>query len=94
VGFSDDEIGTFTPMISQGCPNCNGTGVKGRQGIYEVLRNTSALEEAILRNDQAPQILEVARQDGFKTLQETGRGLIKSGVISLEEFQRSLNMDS
>ena len=94
VGFSDDEIGTFTPMISQGCPKCNGTGVKGRQGIYEVLRNTSALEEAILRNDQAPQILEVARQDGFKTLQETGRGLIKSGMISLEEFQRSLNMDS
>ena len=94
VGFHDHEIGSFTPMVGSGCPMCQGTGVKGRQGIYEVLRNTNALEEAILRNDQAPQLLEVARKDGFKTLQETGRQLIQSGVLSLEEFQRSLNMDS
>ncbi|QWD95958.1 GspE/PulE family protein [Polynucleobacter sp. MG-6-Vaara-E2] len=93
VGFHEDEIGSFTPMVGVGCPSCQGTGVKGRQGIYEVLRNTHALEEAILRNDQAPQLLEVARKDGFKTLQETGRQLIQSGVLSLEEYQRSLNMD-
>jgi type IV pilus assembly protein PilB len=94
VGFLEHEIGTFTPKVGSGCPTCQGTGVKGRQGIYEVLRNTSVLEEAILRNDQAPQLLEVARKDGFRTLQETGRQLIQSGVLSLEEFQRTLNMDA
>ena len=94
VGFSEHEIGTFTPKVGVGCSSCQGTGVRGRQGIYEVLRNTSDLEEAILRNDQAPQILEIARKDGFKTLQETGRQLIQAGILSLEEFQRSLNMDT
>lgn len=94
LGFTDDEIQSFSPKVGQGCPTCKGTGLKGRQGIYEVLRNTSALEEAILRNEQAPQLLEAARKDGFKTMQEIGRNLIKSGVISIEEYQRTLVMES
>jgi type IV pilus assembly protein PilB len=67
--------------------------MKGRRGIYEVLRKTKHIEEAILANHQAPQLLEAARLDGFKTMQEIGRELIAKGEISVEEFQRTLVMD-
>lgn len=93
IGFEDSEIGKFRPMRSIGCPACNGSGTKGRQGIYEVLKKTKHIEEAILNNAQGPQILEAARKDGFKTMQEIGRDLIKSGDISVEEYQRTLVMD-
>jgi type IV pilus assembly protein PilB len=93
IGFEESEIGRFRPMRSIGCAACNGTGTKGRQGIYEVLKKTKYIEEAILNNAQGPQILEAARKDGFKTMQEIGRELIKAGDISVEEYQRTLVMD-
>jgi type IV pilus assembly protein PilB len=93
VGFEDEDAKTVKAMRGAGCPVCNGSGLKGRRGIYEVLRKTKHIEEAILQNQQAPQILEAARKDGFRTMQEIGRDLIRSGDISVEEYQRTLVMD-
>ncbi|MEL0150007.1 MAG: type IV-A pilus assembly ATPase PilB, partial [Rhodobiaceae bacterium] len=73
-----------------GCATCDGSGYKGRQGIYEVLRVTPEVEEAILKQAQAPEILEAARVDNFMTMQEVGRDYIRDGVLCLEEFTRVL----
>ena len=48
------------------------------------------LEEAILRNALAPEMLEAARVDGFETMQDIGRGMIRDGIISVEEYTRVL----
>jgi type IV pilus assembly protein PilB len=93
IGYSEQELAFVKPMRGIGCPTCHGTGFKGRRGIYEVLRKTKEIEEAILSNATAPQILAAARVDGFKTMQEVGRDLIKTGEISVEEFQHTLVMD-
>ena len=90
IGFTAEEIGSFQPMRGGGCATCEGSGYKGRQGIYEVLRVTPDVEEQILREAQAPDILEAARKDGFMTMQEVGRDYIRNGVLSLEEFTRVL----
>ncbi len=90
IGFSNAEIGSVQPKRGEGCDACGGGGYKGRQGIYEVLRVTPSVEEAILRNAQAPEILEAARDDNFLTMQEVGRDYLKDGIISLEEFTRVL----
>lgn len=90
VGFNDDEINTFQPRKGGGCSKCEGGGYKGRQGIYEVLKVTPKVEEAILRQAQAPEILEAARVDGFLTMQEVGRDYLRDGVLCLEEFTRVL----
>jgi type IV pilus assembly protein PilB len=81
------------PKKGTGCIQCGGKGLKGRQGIYEVLRVTKDLEEAILRNEQAPGLLKAARSDGFRTMQEIGRDFVAKGIISIEEYQSTLNSD-
>jgi len=93
IGFSKEELAYVQPMKGRGCPSCNGSGLKGRRGIYEVLKKTKHIEEAILANAQGPQLLAAARLDGFKTMQEIGRELVRSGDISVEEFQRTLVME-
>ena len=85
-----EEIQGFTAQKGQGCSACDGSGYKGRQGIYEVLRVTPEVEEAILKQAQAPEILEAARTDNFMTMQEVGRDYIRNGILSLEEFTRVL----
>lgn len=90
IGFDENEIEQIQPRKGGGCSQCDGSGYKGRQGIYEVLRVTPEVEDAILRNAQAPEILEAARADGFLTMQEVARRYIQDGVISIEEYSRVL----
>ena len=49
--------------------------------------------EAILKSEQAPALLAAAKKDGFKTMQETGRELIREGILSIEEYQANLNIE-
>ena len=90
LGFSEDESQTVRPMIGDGCDVCGGSGYKGRRGVYEVLRITPALEEAILKEALAPELLAAAKQDGFETMQEIARGFIKDGIFSVAEYTRIL----
>jgi len=94
MGFKGDDIHTVKPKKGVGCKVCDGKGIKGRQGIYEVLKITPAVEEAILNNEQAPQILAAARKDGFRTMTEIGRDFVAKGILSIEEFQATLSSDT
>ena len=90
LGFKEEDLNTFTPKMGAGCAECNNTGYKGRQGIYEVLKKTPNLEAAILRDARGDEMLEVAIKDGFKTMQVIGRNFIKKGILSVEEYSRIL----
>lgn len=94
IGFSETEAQEVKAKRGKGCVTCNGTGLKGRKGIYEVLRMTKKIEQAIIANGTAPELLKAAKEDGFKTMQEIARGFIAQGFISIEEFQSTLNLES
>ena len=89
-GFKDDELSSFVAKKGAGCAECNNTGYKGRQGIYEVLKKTPNLEAAILRDARGDEMLDVAIKDGFKTMQVIGRNFIIKGVLSVAEYSRIL----
>ena len=92
IGFDSHEQDSLKPKKGKGCPECGGTGYKGRQGIYEVLNMNSAIESIILRGDfQLSEIESAARENGFKTMQDVGKKYISEGVISAEEYQRVLS---
>lgn len=93
LGFTDDEMSSFNAQKGQGCNKCGGSGYKGRQGLYEVMSMNEKLEEAILNEAQAPDLLAAAKLSGFKTMQEIGRNFIVTGIISIEEYQRVLVID-
>jgi len=89
IGFSKDEASTVTPYNGEGCLSCNGLGVKGRRGLYEVLRITNNIKEGILLNKTTIELLRMAQsKDGFKTIQEIGREMLVNGELSVAEYQR------
>jgi type IV pilus assembly protein PilB len=93
IGFSDEEMKTFKAKKSVGCERCNGTGIKGRAGVQEILAITPALKEAILNNATEAMLYEIAAKEGFQTMQDIGRSLIKQGKMSINEFKRVLVLD-
>jgi type IV pilus assembly protein PilB len=64
------------------------TGYKGRMGIYEVLSNTTAVQNLIVANGTSDEIQDKAVEGGMVTMQNDG--LIKAilGLTSVEEILR------
>ncbi|MFK8397563.1 type IV-A pilus assembly ATPase PilB [Pseudomonas sp. BGr12] len=86
-GFPEDKIGTFKLYAPVGCENCKG-GYKGRVGIYEVVKNTPAMQRIIMEEGNSIEIAEQARKDGFNDLRTSGLLKAAQGITSLEEVNR------
>jgi type IV pilus assembly protein PilB len=86
AGFKEEDIdGTWLPYKPVGCERCNGSGYKGRVGIYQIMPISEDIERIILAHGTALEIEEQARLDGVKTLRESGLLKVKQGMTSLEE---------
>jgi MSHA biogenesis protein MshE len=72
----------------RGCTHCNGTGYRGRIGVYELLELDEAMREALRRNDQSEYARVAARQPGFQTLTYCALGYAAEGITSLTEVFR------
>jgi type IV pilus assembly protein PilB len=86
-GFPESKIGSFKLYSPVGCEQCN-VGYKGRVGIYEVVKSTSALERIIMEEGNSIEIAEQMRKDGFNDLRTSGLMKAMQGVTSLEEVNR------
>ncbi len=92
IGFSADLASRTKSYTGSGCAKCKDSGYKGRQGIYEVLEISDALEDAILQNKTITELKVIAAKENFLTMQEMGRSYLMEGIISFEEFQRVLTV--
>ena len=71
-----------------GCKECRDTGYVGRQGIYEVLVNSPAVQAQITPQLDAPKIREVAMGEGMHTLRLSGAARVAQGQTTIEEVMR------
>jgi type IV pilus assembly protein PilB len=88
VGFSPDEARDLKTYKGRGCQSCNGTGYKGRVGLYEVMEVTDEIRELILIGASALELRKRAIEDGMITLRESGLHKIRAGITTLEEVVR------
>ena len=99
IGFTAEEASRVRPVIGKGCSACAsgdsgvGNGYKGRMGIYEILKVSKNIKDAILRQATTLELKQVAKQDNFRTMQDMGRELIHTGDLSFSEYQRVLSLD-
>ncbi len=72
----------------KGCASCNGTGYKGRLGVYELLPITEELQEAISRRASAQELRALATTLGMRSMGIDGIRKIGSGETTIEEILR------
>jgi type IV pilus assembly protein PilB len=83
---------TVTLYEPVGCDACKQTGWRGRQGVYEAIRMDKAVEEVVVRDPREHVILEAAAAQGIPTMAEDGMEKVLSGVTSLEELTRVVDL--
>ena len=76
------------------CPYCQGSGYKGRVGIYEVLRIQDDMATAISRGASTDVIRQLALESGMVTLLGYSLELVRQGKTTLEEVGRMVLTDS
>jgi len=91
--YFEDE--TITIYEGKGCKVCNGTGFKGRCGIYELLYMTAEMQELILKNPSSLEIRALSLSQGAHTFFDDGITKVKNGVTTIQEILRvaPLNVD-
>ena len=90
IGFLPEQSARAKIYKGAGCEQCNGSGYKGRMGIYEILEIENELKAGILSNLQQTELNAIAKKNGFRTMQDMGQDLLLSGDLSFAEYERVL----
>ena len=82
---TDKNLKFYNP---KGCKHCDGTGYKGRTGIFELLVVSEAAKKLVLTKASSSSIEELARKEGMITLWEDGLEKVKAGITTVEEVAK------
>jgi type IV pilus assembly protein PilB len=88
AGFSREDATNIQTFKGEGCTTCNGTGYKGRIGMYEVMEISENIQELILVGSSAQEIRHKAIEEGMLTLRQSGLEKIKAGATTIDEVLR------
>ncbi|HTY62340.1 MAG TPA: ATPase, T2SS/T4P/T4SS family, partial [Acidobacteriota bacterium] len=88
AGFSQEDAKNLHTFKGEGCKTCNGTGYKGRIGMYEVMEIGEDIQELILVGASAREIRRKAMEEGMLSLRQSGLAKIKAGMTTMEEVLR------
>jgi type IV pilus assembly protein PilB len=69
----------------RGCDACNGKGVKGRIGIYEVMKMNARLRQMVAKGAITEDIHKAALEEGMLDLKKYAALLLLNGDTSVEE---------
>ena len=78
----------------EGCAQCQGSGYRGRMGIYELMLIDDDIRRLILQNTDAATVKNMARQKGLRTLREDGADKVLAGITTASEVARVTQEDS
>ncbi len=93
IGLSRDMLQNGIIYRSRGCPNCLGTGFKGRRGIFELLIIDGAVRKLVLARADSNTIKETAIKQGMRTLRGDGVLTVAEGRTTIEEVMRVTQED-
>ncbi|HNZ03773.1 MAG TPA: type IV-A pilus assembly ATPase PilB, partial [Myxococcota bacterium] len=94
IGFTPEQAETVQPMKGRGCKNCNGTGYRGRAGLYEVMAMTDEIKEFVLQGYSSIELKREAIKAGMMTLRQAGLAKVAAGNATVEEVLRVTVADS
>ena len=88
MGLEDKIKANIKFAKGKGCKVCNQSGYKGRIGIYELLKVTPEIQDAVLKKVSADEIRNLAVSQGMVTLRKAALEKMLLGATTPEEVMR------
>lgn len=80
--------------IAKGCSYCQGTGYRGRLGIYELIEVSEDLRELVMQGASLPKLREQALAEGYRDMFLDGLVKARAGLTTVEEVLRVTSLVS
>lgn len=93
LGLTIEDILDATPVKGVGCPDCGGTGYRGRTAVYEVLEVDNAMRTVLMTSATESAVGAQARAVGMMTLRAAALEKAKRGETTFEEAVRVTHAD-
>ncbi len=88
--ITDEELKNGKFAKGKGCSDCRGTGFKGRIGVFELILGTPVFRASLARNDAYPKMMQIARDQGFRTMLDDGKNKAMSGWTTCDEVMKAV----
>jgi type II secretory ATPase GspE/PulE/Tfp pilus assembly ATPase PilB-like protein len=85
---ADMETGKWAK--GKGCSECRGTGYKGRVGVFELILGTPDFRAAIANKADFPELMQIARQQGYRSMLDDGRAKAMAGWTTPDEVIKAV----
>jgi type IV pilus assembly protein PilB len=88
LGLTVSDVVEKQFAYGKGCETCHFTGFKGRTAIFEMLHMNDRLRELIMERAPTDRIRSVAKEQGMRSLRDSGLLAIFDQLTSVEEVLR------
>jgi type IV pilus assembly protein PilB len=93
LGLRIDDILDATPLKGEGCPDCAGTGYRGRTAVYEVLEVDTAMRQVLMTSATESAVGAQAKAAGMMTMRAAALEKARRGETTFEEVVRVTHSD-
>jgi type IV pilus assembly protein PilB len=94
LGIRTDQMVDASFMKGEGCLKCNGTGFRGRVGIFEMFNVNEELQSMIYEESSLVALRDKAREMGMRNMREDGVRKVIAGVTTPQEVLYATVSDS
>jgi general secretion pathway protein E/type IV pilus assembly protein PilB len=85
LGLSTAQLASANFRRGAGCVACNGTGYRGRMGIFEIFFITDEVRAMIHENASAARLRSCAQRNGMRSMRDDGVRKVLAGLTTIEE---------
>jgi len=77
----------------RGCSKCNGTGYKGRIGIFEIMVFTDEIRDLVMDQASTNVLRSAGIKNGMRLLRDNGLVAIYDGITTIDEIAKGTMME-
>jgi len=77
----------------RGCSKCNGTGYKGRIGIFEIMVFTDEIRDLVMNQASTNVLRSAGLRNGMRLLRDNGLAAIYDGITTIDEIAKGTMME-
>jgi len=80
-------------FYGRGCSKCNGTGYRGRIGIFEIMVFNDEIRDLIMNQASTNVLRSAGQKAGMRLLRENGLTAIYNGITTIDEIVKETMME-
>jgi len=91
--LTPDDIKGKKFYYGRGCSKCNGTGYKGRIGVFEIMVFNDEIRDLVMNQASTAVLRAAGQKGGMRLLRENGLEAIYDGITTIDEVVKETIME-